>query len=80
MSKMKAYVCDCCNAVISDPYEAQMKEFYYGAEYNFGTAFPIQIKNRRKIHFCGTCFDNLKNVAKKKDGADMRGLTNESGS
>ena len=29
---MKAYVCDSCGKPITDPHEANMKEFYYGVE------------------------------------------------
>lgn len=65
---MKRYVCDSCNEVITDPYEAQMKEFMYTAEYDFGMIFPIETKNRRKLHLCGKCFENLKHIAERKEG------------
>ena len=64
---MKRYVCDCCNKIIEDPYEAQMKEFMYTAEYDFGTVFPIETRYRKKLHLCGSCFANLKSIAEQKE-------------
>ena len=45
---MKTYVCDSCNAIIEDPYMARMKEFFYTSEYDFGMAFPVAMKDRKK--------------------------------
>ena len=69
---MKTYVCDCCDTVIKDPYEAQMKEFYYGAEYDFGAVFPVPTRRRNKLHLCGECFGNLKMFAKRKEVMQLR--------
>lgn len=67
---MKTYVCDCCNTIISDPYEVKMKEFYLRTKFDFGGAYPVETTDRRKIHLCGNCFNNLKNIANKKGGAE----------
>lgn len=67
---MKTYVCDSCNNIIADPYEAQMKEFYYGSEYEFGAWFPVARKERKKLHLCKNCFCNLQYIAKQKEGAE----------
>ena len=37
---MKTYVCDSCQKTISDPYEANMKEFCYTPECNGGVFLP----------------------------------------
>ena len=65
---MKTYVCDSCNNIIADPYKANMKEFSYTAEYDFGTVFPVKCKGRKKVHLCGECFSNLRYIAKQKEG------------
>lgn len=65
---MKTYVCDSCKTIINNPYEIKMKEFYYGTEFDFGFAFPIERKIRGKIHLCDKCFSNLKYIAEQKRG------------
>lgn len=67
---MKTYVCDSCNSIIADPYEARMKEFLYTVGYDFGMVFPVKTRCRKKLHLCGKCFDNLKHIAKQKEGAE----------
>lgn len=64
----KKYICDICNAVIDDPYKAQMREFYIGCEYESGSLHPIPIKTfKTKIHICDVCFKTLKNAAVRKE-------------
>ena len=65
---MKTYVCDSCRKIIDNPYEAKMKEFYYTAEYDFGTVFPSPFKEKKIIHLCEKCFLGLSLIAKEKGG------------
>lgn len=65
----KAYVCDACGATMTDPYEAQMREFYVGVMYELNFAFPHNVKTRKcKVHLCSECYHNLDKLA--KEGAD----------
>ena len=67
---MKTYVCDSCKKIIDDPFEIKMKEFFYVADYDFGTAFPSPFKQTAKIHLCDECFNGLRLIAKEKGGAE----------
>lgn len=67
---MKTYVCDACKTVVGDPYKVKMKEFMYTAEYDFGFIFPVETEFRKKLHLCGRCFDNLRKIAMRKEGAE----------
>lgn len=63
---MRTYVCDSCEKIISDPFEVEMKEFYYVPESGFGfIILPNPIKRKIKIHLCGECFKNLNKIAKE---------------
>ena len=65
----KAYVCDACGRTIANPYDAQMREFYVGVTFDYGGAFPCNVKTRKcKVHLCGECYHNLDKLA--KEGAD----------
>ena len=61
---MKTYVCDSCQKTISDPYEANMKEFCYTPEYNGGVFYPVPCKHGIRIHLCEECFRGLNKIAK----------------
>ena len=37
----KAYVCDACGVTMTDPYEAKMREFYVGTDFDYFGAFHI---------------------------------------
>lgn len=57
----KKYVCDICNKVMDDPYEAHMREFYIGHGYENGHAYLTPIKTfKTKIDICGECFKKIK--------------------
>ena len=62
---MKAFVCDSCNTIISDPYIVKMKEYIVGSVFDL-TIMPTKEKRRVKIHLCGTCFQSLQDIAKSK--------------
>ena len=62
----KAYACDACGTTMTDPYEAKMREFYVGAEFECGMAFPCNVKTfKSKVHLCGKCYHALKTIARK---------------
>lgn len=63
---MKVYQCDCCEEVIENPYEQEMKEFYVGMDIEYSGVFPINRKRKTKIHLCEDCFRGLHLIAKKK--------------
>ena len=71
----KVYKCDCCEGIIKDPYEANMKEFYVGAEYDMVCGIlPIKSKNITKIHLCEECYKGLKEIgARVKAGEENNG-------
>lgn len=56
---MKVYQCDSCKKVISNPYTIKMKEFYLGADFDYGIAIPIECKSKIKIHLCDECYKGL---------------------
>lgn len=58
----KEYVCDCCKAIIENPYKVKMKEFYIGAEIDSCGIFPVDSKRTTKIHLCDNCYKALKNI------------------
>lgn len=62
---MKAYVCDSCGRVMSDPYRENMKEFYLDSVYEFGAILPEKRKRRKKIHLCKDCYKGLCSIAEK---------------
>lgn len=67
----KAYVCDACGVAMADPYEAKMREFYVGVKFDYGHAFPCNVKTPKcKIHLCDDCYRGLHDVAARKRGAD----------
>ena len=66
---MKSYICDICLKPIIDPYKANMREFGIAATYEFGVVLPTRDKNNTKIHLCGICFDNFKQIARRRTGA-----------
>ena len=59
---MKAYKCNSCGKTIENPYQENMKEFYYGAEADIFGVFPIPCKVKKKIHLCEDCFAGLKSI------------------
>lgn len=62
----KAYVCDACGTTMTNPYEAKMRQFYVGVEFDYGMAFPCNVKTRKsKVHLCDECYHALKTIAKK---------------
>lgn len=62
---MKTYLCDSCGRVMSNPYREHMREFYLGCDFDFGVAFPINSKRRKKIHLCKNCYKGLYYIAEK---------------
>lgn len=68
---MRVYKCDCCNKVITDPYEVEMKEFYLGVDTDcfslIGIAIPVERKRKIKIDLCDDCFKGLHVIAEKKE-------------
>ncbi len=60
---MKAYICDACGAVISDPHEVGMKEFSVLAEVDSGMVLPFTSVKRVTVHLCGACFHGLHLIA-----------------
>ena len=65
---MKSYICDICEKPITDPYRANMREFRFAVTYEFGFGCPTEEKTRTKIHLCGDCFDELKQIAMRRNG------------
>ena len=61
----KVYKCDSCNRLIENPYTEKMKEFYFGAKFDFGMCFPEKSKQKVKIHLCHDCYKGLRTVAEK---------------
>ena len=66
----KAYICDACGITMENPYEAKMREFYVGVEFDYGHAFPCNVKTRKfKVHLCDECYHSLNELAREK-GSD----------
>ena len=63
---MKAYLCDSCRTVITDPYDVRMKEFYIGCDYEVANSFPFPATCKKKIHLCEQCYTNLRNIGQKE--------------
>ena len=64
----KAYACDACGMVITDPYKVKMREFYVGVEFDCGMAFPCNVKTcKSKVHLCDDCYHALHEIAKRGD-------------
>lgn len=64
---MKAYVCDACGETMKDPYEAKMRMFYIGVEFDYGYAFRRNAKTRKtKVHLCGDCYGALCEIGRAK--------------
>ena len=67
----KAYVCDACGMTMTNPYEAKMRQFYVGVEFDYGTTFPCNVKTRKsKVHLCDECYRALKTIAESRMEAD----------
>lgn len=67
----KAYVCDACGITMTNPYEAKMREFYVGVEFDCGHAFPCNVKTcKSKVHLCDDCYHALHEIAAEKRRAD----------
>lgn len=63
----KKYVCDICGKVISDPYEAKMREFYMSLDYDGCMISHTPVKTfKKRIHLCGYCFNGLVEAAVNK--------------
>lgn len=63
----KAYVCDACGITMTDPYEAKMREFYVGVEFDYGHAFPCNVKTcKHKVHLCDECYHALHELAERR--------------
>ncbi len=62
---MRTYMCDSCKKIVTDPFEAELKEFCYVPEYDFVGIIPVPTKRKIKIHLCGECFKNLNKIAKE---------------
>ena len=63
---MRIYQCDSCKKVITNPYEAKMKEFYVGVDFDNGMYFPINSTQKIRIHLCDDCYKNLHLIAENK--------------
>lgn len=63
---MKAYVCDMCGIVITDPYYAKMTQFCFTVSNSDIYQAPQKDKLKAKIHLCNNCFEGLKAIAKEK--------------
>ena len=66
---MKTYICDACLKPISDPYTAQMREFYIGAHIDEFGVWPCEARHKRKLHICNECLTDFKRFIR------CRGLT-----
>ena len=62
---MKAYICDSCGRTISDPYKANMREFYVDSVYEFGVVVPKNCKQKEKIHLCENCYAGLYHISEE---------------
>ena len=65
---MKAYICNICLKPIIDPYKSNMREFSIDLDYDLGYPLPTHRKEKSKIHLCGDCFDELKQIAIRRNG------------
>lgn len=62
----EAYVCDVCGAIMANPYEAHMREFYVGTSYSHFHFFDVNmISPKRPIHLCGHCYRSFREIAEK---------------
>jgi len=52
---MKAYVCDSCGKVITNPYNVRMREY----------VSIVDGKRKVKVHLCADCFKSLGEIARK---------------
>lgn len=64
---MRVYQCDSCKKVITNPYEAKMKEFYVGTYFDNGMSFPVKSKQKTKVHLCDDCCKGLRLIAEKME-------------
>lgn len=72
---MKAYACDVCGAVITDPYSAKMTQFCLAFSNTDFYGVPEKHKIKTKIHLCNNCFKGFKGIAKEKMRREKRGET-----
>lgn len=63
---MKVYKCDSCEAIIENPHEVRMKEFYVGCCIEYDCVFPTNSTKKVKVHLCDGCYRSLKDIAIKK--------------
>lgn len=74
----KCYVCDACGITIEDPYEAKMKEFYIGCDFEIYGVFPAPRRVKKKVHLCDECYHSLHEIAKKDgNGREVSIIINE---
>ena len=70
---MRAYVCDMCRSIIEHPHVLRMSVFTVSYsncdEYQVGT----KTKERKKLHLCGCCLDELCDIARRKARAAKGG-------
>lgn len=60
---MRVYQCDSCKKTITDPHAVKMKEFYVGADFDNGICFPVDVREKTKIHLCDECYKGLHLIA-----------------
>ena len=59
----KIYKCDACGVAIDDPYNANMKEFYVGTQFEVEGVFPRFTTRKQTVHLCEECFRGLRLIA-----------------
>lgn len=62
---MRVYQCDSCKKTITNPHAVKMKEFYAGVDFDNGISFPVDVREKIKIHLCDDCYKGLRLIAKK---------------
>lgn len=63
---MLAYICDSCGDTISNPFKANVREFYEGVSIESMNINVEHVSRKIEIHLCDECFKGLKDIVKNK--------------
>lgn len=55
----KVRICDHCGEVVKDLHKAYFREYYVGAEIEFGYVWPVNMSKVKKIDICKDCWSKL---------------------
>ena len=66
----KVRICDHCGKIVEDKHTVHFREYYIGAEIEFGFVFPVKSSKVEKIDLCEDCYSSL--ISMKKPAEELK--------